>query len=411
MQNIQSKSTHDLVTKAKETINTVGYATSTEKLFKRVWKQLEKYSDNKGITDYSVELGNQFLENHYQVTGYKGQTRVKQQYLRAVQLLNELMLHGYMQPRRSTRGYEFPECYSESFNRFIAHRKSLGIVKTSIQITKLYLERFGLYLTSVDIDSLDDITTTTIHGFIRSLVAYGKPTANCTMRIIRQFMKWAFDEGIITKDISHDIPSIHYNRYPKIPSAYTKKEVEQILSVIDRSNPKGKRDYVAILLASKLGLRSSDIRSLTFKDILWEDNKIEKYQQKTGNHLSLPLLEDVGMALIDYIKNGRPETDAKTIIVKHVPPYDKVSSSCIYGMVNRYMQAAKIPAPPHKKRGPHSLRHSLASSLLEADTPLPVISEILGHVDTDTTTIYLTIDIQRLRECALDVTDYQPAEV
>lgn len=117
------------------------------------------------------------------------------------------------------------------------------------------------------------------------------------------------------------------------------------------------------------------------------------------------------MALIDYIKNGRPETDAKTIIVKHVPPYDKVSSSCIYGMVNRYMQAAKIPAPPHKKRGPHSLRHSLASSLLEADTPLPVISEILGHVDTDTTTIYLTIDIQRLRECALDVTDYQPAEV
>lgn len=223
--------------------------------------------------------------------------------------------------------------------------------------------------------------------------------------------KWAYDEAIITKDISHDIPSIHYNRYPKIPSAYTKKEVEQILSVIDRSNPKGKRDYVAILLASKLGLRSSDIRTLTFKDILWEDNKIEKYQQKTGNHLSLPLLEDVGMALIDYIKNGRPETDAQTIIVRHVPPYDSVSSTCLYGIVSKYMKEAKIPAPPHKKRGPHALRHSLASSLLEADTPLPVISEILGHVDTDTTTVYLSIDIQRLRQCALAVTDYQVVEV
>ena len=75
------------------------------------------------------------------------------------------------------------------------------------------------------------------------------------------------------------------------------------------------------------------------------------------------------------------------------------------------MTIAKIPAPPHKKRGPHSLRHSLASSLLESNTPLPVISEILGHVDTNTTSVYLKIDITRLRQCALEVVDYQPMEV
>ena len=148
-------------------------------------------------------------------------------------------------------------------------------------------------------------------------------------------------------------------------------------------------------MTAKLGLRSGNICNLKFENIDWEQSRISLVQHKTGRTLTLPLFEDVGLALIDYLKFGRPQCDSQHIFVRYRAPIEPFISRSIYPMVSSYIAKADLLVQG-KKRGPHALRHSLASRLLEENIPLPVISEILGHADTNTTAVYLTIDIEKL---------------
>ncbi len=176
-----------------------------------------------------------------------------------------------------------------------------------------------------------------------------------------------------------------------------------MLKAVDRANPIGKRNYAILLLATKLGLRTGEVRNLKLKSLKWETNRIELIQEKTGQVLNLPILEGVGFALIDYLKNGRPGVISEFVFLKHVPPYDKLSAVGIYDIVIKYFRQSGITIPPGKKHGLHSLRHSLASHLLEKQTPIVVISEILGHLNSNTTGVYLKVDIKQLRTCSLEV--------
>ncbi len=164
----------------------------------------------------------------------------------------------------------------------------------------------------------------------------------------------------------------------------------------------GKRDYAILLLITRLGLRSGDVCNLQYENIDWEQNKISLTQHKTGRPLTLPLLEDVGLALIDYLKFARPKCDSQFIFIRHRAPLGPFVSKSVYMLVARYIGKAGL-LTPSKKHGPHALRHSLASRLLEENVPLPVISEILGHANTETTATYLSISVEQLRRCALEV--------
>ncbi|MBC8554248.1 MAG: tyrosine-type recombinase/integrase, partial [Candidatus Brocadiales bacterium] len=189
-------------------------------------------------------------------------------------------------------------------------------------------------------------------------------------------------------------------------SAYNKEEVQKLLNTVDRGNPKGKRDYAILLLASRLGIRAGDICSLSFDNIKWASNEIALVQGKTHDKILLPLLPEVGSAIIDYLKYGRPVTDSSTIFVRHICPITQLSAPTLHSIVHHYLRLAGINIPAGKKHGPHALRHSLASALLEKNIPLPIISEALGHKNTDTTSIYLKIDINYLRRCALDISEF-----
>lgn len=203
-------------------------------------------------------------------------------------------------------------------------------------------------------------------------------------------------------DLSSYAPNIRCEHRSTLPSVYTPKEVSKILSSIDRSNPVGKRNYALILLITRLGMRCGDVCNLKFSDIDWEQNKLHYTQHKTGVAQTLPLFEDVGMAIIDYLKYGRPKSDSSSIFLQHRAPIIPCNSSGVYSLVSRHITKMDFPNT-NRKRGPHALRHSLASRLLEGNIPLPVISAILGHANTETTSAYLAIDIDKLRLCALEV--------
>ena len=221
---------------------------------------------------------------------------------------------------------------------------------------------------------------------------------------LRSFLRYLHDNGLHAEDLTPSIPTLKARKQTRIPSVWTQENIAKLLAAIDRGNPAGKRDYAMLLLVTRLGLRSIDIKHLKLSDLKWRENRLELIQSKTAALLTLPLLPDVGWAIIDYLKNGRPKVDSPYVFLRHLAPLVPFADSDrLYQIVAKYMRLAKIPISPDKKKGMHSLRHTLASRLLAEHIPLPVISDLLGHVSSDATAVYLKIDIDRLRECALSI--------
>jgi len=126
-------------------------------------------------------------------------------------------------------------------------------------------------------------------------------------------------------------------------------------------------------------------------------------QEKTEQPIIFPILEDVGQAIIDYLQYARPECESTdAIFLRLVSPIGKLKPPTLHSIVTHHMRLAGIKVENGKRHGPHALRHSLASALLEENTPLPIISEVLGHSNTKSTSVYLKIDINQLRKCSLD---------
>ena len=237
-----------------------------------------------------------------------------------------------------------------------------------------------------------------ISGYIKTLMGYSYKTVELQLCGLRSFLRYIHLDKLVQA-----IPPIKSRKQQRIPSVWSKENVMKLINAIDRGNPAGKRDYAMILLVTRLGLRTIDLKHLKFEHLKWREKRIELRQSKTSAVLELPLLPDIGWAIIDYLKNGRPKVDSTYIFLRHLAPLEPFSDeNHLHRIIVKYMKRAHIPLAPHKKKGMHSLRHTLASRLLEEQTPLPVISDILGHISTDSTAVYLKVDIKRLRECALN---------
>ena len=176
-----------------------------------------------------------------------------------------------------------------------------------------------------------------------------------------------------------------------------------MLDSIDRTSSTGKRDYAILLIACRLGLRACDICKLQLNNFNWETKEIHLTQKKTQHTIILPLLNDIGWAVIDYIKNGRPKTDDPYLFVRVNPPYNALAGSpAIENIFTSRIHDAGLRIPRGKKCGIHSLRHTLGSILLEKETPLPVISQILGHQSIRSTSTYLRLNMNGLAECPVN---------
>ncbi len=160
-----------------------------------------------------------------------------------------------------------------------------------------------------------------------------------------------------------------------------------------------------ILLASRLGLRIGDIRNLKLHDLDWNKKQISIIQHKTQKALLLPLPEDVGWAVIDYLKNGRPVTESPNVFVHHRPPYDAFPvTSTLNHIFSSVMVRTGLPPEKNTNVGWHTFRRSLATNLLQNNVEINTISEILGHSDPDIAgKYYVRLDLESLKKCALEV--------
>jgi integrase/recombinase XerD len=133
------------------------------------------------------------------------------------------------------------------------------------------------------------------------------------------------------------------------------------------------------------------------------DARIDRKKSWLLPTIGYPILDDIGWAIIDYLKNGRPKTESPYLFVRHNAPFEAFGACAnLHNIIARYTRLAGIHLRTGASRGMHSLRHTLAGVLLEQGTPLPVIAEILGHRSTLSTGVYLKIDVEGLVRCALD---------
>ncbi len=264
--------------------------------------------------------------------------------------------------------------------------------------------KFLDYADSQRLLSCSEINLTLINNYIKTFAGYTYKTVEQQLCSLRTFFKYLHINGFTTIDYSSKIPMVQSRRQTRIPSIWPASDLKKLIAAIDRGNPMGKRDYAIILLACRLGLRISDIKKLTFSNFRWEDKQLVFVQSKTRTNLSLPLIQDVGWAVIDYLKYGRPNVETPYVFIRHLAPFLPFSEDDhLHQMIVKYMRVAHIPVSPKRRVGMHSLRHTLASVLLENDTPLPTISDVLGHINTESTAVYLKVDIKKLKECSFDI--------
>lgn len=384
-----------------------GYSKLTRDNFRYFWNGMIKYFESQNIYEFSPELAMEYLEIRISKEGLK--KRSTNFIKRAILILDHYNKYGEIPLRCYTPLTKLtnPQ-YIEILN---SYGKYLLEGEYSSRTIEGYLSNivgFIRFLEDNEYLDMDMWSAEIMFKYIETLAEFKKATIKHKTGSVRLFLRYLYLEGFTNEDLSKYIGSVRGTYHQKLPSFWTKNEVEQLLNAIDQNNPNEKRDYAMILLVARLGLRSSDVKKLKFENLHWRENQIVIIQSKTGEPLTLPLLRDVGWAIIDYVQNARPQVDNPYLFLRHLPPYTELSErNHLFKTIEKYMIRAKLPISAKKRNGMHSLRHSLATTLMEESISLSDISGILGHASLYSTSVYLNVDINRLRDCSLEVSNLE----
>jgi len=201
-----------------------------------------------------------------------------------------------------------------------------------------------------------------IGAFVATLAGYQAKTVEHKVCAVRSLLRFAAGDGLIDGAVLEAVPAVKSTRQARIPSVWDRAEVAKILAAVDRGNPCGKRDYAIIVLITRLGLRGIDVKRLEFADLDWPDNRLSVVQAKTGHRVQLPLLKDVGWALIDYIRCGRPQSDCPQVFIRHTAPIGAFSDQDqLHQILVKHARVARVRLGENRRHGMHSLRHTLAT--------------------------------------------------
>lgn len=290
---------------------------------------------------------------------------------------------------------------------YVASCRARGNAEATVAAKDKAVSRFLGYLDEAGAGDLAALGVRDVSGFLLRQRGLRRKTIAGMRSSLADFLGFLAAAGRAPQGLAGRLPPHRHLRHESEPHLWTAEEIRRLLAVIDRQSAAGKRDYAMILLTARFGLRISDLRHLELGDLDWRAKTITIIQRKTGRPLSLPLLDDVGWAVIDYVRHGRPETACAKVFIKHSYPFDAFGcSSSVASRMSRYAARARIEFPPGQACGMHSLRGALAVAMIGNGAPMPVISAVLGHASTDTTqAYYLRFDVERLRCCALDVED------
>lgn len=286
----------------------------------------------------------------------------------------------------------------EHYRRYLVQR--IGLSASSAQGYAWFNRRFLRDIAFTGSDDFTQLTHADIVGYVERHAHDGSPaTAKILCTRLRSLLRYLHVEGYVAHDLAACVPSVKRWRLANLPTALSANQLRQVFESCDRHTAVGRRDYAVLMMLARLGLRSNEVATLTLDDIDWRSGQFH-IRGKGRQRATMPLPSDVGSALVDYLRHGRPASDTRRVFVRSCPPYVGFPTAMgIRDIARRALKRAGISGLAH--HGSHVLRHSLATALLRSGATLTQIGQLLRHRDHDTTRIYAKVDLASLWPLAL----------
>jgi site-specific recombinase XerD len=378
----------------------LNYRYVTLRHYRSRWLVISNFMKEKGLSILNVKVCSMYLSDFYHGRAHHQLSTNEKFIEKAVFVLQEFVETGKIVPKQKVRYFEGE--IGACMKKFLKIKEYRNLKSNTLDKIESHLSSFDIFLIGRNIQSMSEINPRDIIDYIRTLNSNHPAKIHDTLTDLRQFFDYAYNQEIIGTNVARYVPKDHYVRDSKLPSYYTEMEIVKLLGSVDRGSEVGKRDYAILLLAVKLGLRASDIAFLKFDNLNWESSTIHVTQYKTGKSITFPLLANIGNAILDYIQYSRVKSSEQYVFLLALSPHLPMRSQAISSMVQRYFSKAGL-SDEKRRHGCHALRHSLVKELLNKQLPLPVITEVLGHKNIESTKHYIRINEEHLRMCSLDV--------
>ena len=295
--------------------------------------------------------------------------------------------------------------YKKLLNEYLKLNEFKMLNESTINHKRLTLTLFFNFIYERNITEISSVNHSDIYDFLEYISSRNGSNRKSSMSfILRHFFNYTYQNQMTDFSGIQLFPVIFTNKRDRILSFYSLDEIKDMIHSVDRLSVHGKRDYAILLLFIETGIRSSDLRNLKVSNIQWDKNLITFTQYKTNVSNILVISDNLKFALIDYLKNERPESNSEYLFLTP-KSLKKYQASTVHEIVSSYFIKGNIDISK-RHHGPHALRHSLANNLLSSNAPMHVIQSVLGHKNLNTTQIYLNIDIESLKKFALEVPNH-----
>lgn len=290
------------------------------------------------------------------------------------------LLAAYLQHLRVIRGLQLKTCEGLvlTARRMLAWQKKHLVGKPLAELTaKHALTMTRDLLAGCRSDSARSSTTAYMRSFLR-------------------YLHWA---NLSARDLAQFVPRTPCWRQAHLPPHLAWEDVRGAIGAIETTTPSGIRDLAIMLVLATTGLRNGELRHLELGDIRWRAGELVLRHTKGHRDRVVPLLEETGAALAEYVLHARPQTTERRVFLSLVPPVRAFSnSSSVSRIVRIRLQRAGIPI---QRGGAHLLRHSLATRLVQQQRPIKEVADLLGHQHIDTTSLYIKVAVPQLADVAL----------
>lgn len=281
---------------------------------------------------------------------------------------------------------------------------SPGTVTARISAACFFVDTITISSGTTCVEAFRSLTPDGIENFF---VQYGKGHGIAARRsmstAMRSFLKFAASQGWIGEDRSGAVPSLQCYRLSGLPRSLNDRQLSALLTSPWGPSRCARRDRAIVYLLATYGVRREQVSVLRLADIDWIEKTIDFAAHKGGKAVHHILTQTVAESLADYLRNERPISDCGYIFLRQRRPYLRLAPNAITSLVRERMVRCGL-----SPRGPHALRHSFATRLLQAGQSVKTIADLLGHRSLSAIGVYAKVDYARLIEVAVDWPEVEP---
>ena len=236
------------------------------------------------------------------------------------------------------------------------------------------------------------------NALLRRFAEVSRPHAQRLATSMRMYLRFLASSGGCSPGLVGAVPAVPRWRLATLPRYLPADDIESVIASCDVATPLGMRDRAILLLLARLALRAGDVASLRLADIDWRRARLH-VSGKSKRRVGLPLPQDAGDALLEYIEHARPRMDEEKVFLRGMAPHRPFAGGgTITAVVGRALKRTGVDGA--NGRGAHLFRHSTATNLLRSGVSLEIITALLRHRSPDTTAIYAKVDLPMLQKVA-----------